>query len=344
MQLSLQSVSALFPQNRALVMSTLSGAFQAASSVFLIMDTVHRTTNTPRRTLLFVYAAFLLLATVVCILIWPAKPFGVKKVEASGAGSGSAMHEAPAVVPLSKRSFRQQALSAEYLLMVFYFSLAVLQAQFLVGTVGTQFELMGDGSDTMTRIFSLCFSLSWTTTPFIGHIIDRLGVPTALALMNTLLLCCPMLLMSKLLALQPVLSVIYALARVSIGSVYFSFMGSVFGFANFGKLAGFGLLVASCLSLLQYVLLTVTLESFHRDFFYVNAFFVLLSGLMYPLIAALRHHLRKPHHSACQAPAKEVVCKDLEQGRTANGAKDDKTTAEELEKSTTPAEETTAAV
>jgi hypothetical protein len=208
-------------------------------------------------------------------------------------GAASAETDAAASVPMNQRTFREQALSPLYLIMVTYFSLAVLQAQFTVGTVGTQLQLMGDASGDMARFFNLCFSLSWTVAPFVGHMVDRLGVPSTLALMNTLLLCCPLMLATKSLPAQVALGVLYAVSRVSIWALFFSFMGNVFGFGNYGKLAGGGLFIASCLSLLQYVLLSLTVSVFQGDFLYVNIFFIGLCVLMYPLIACLAHHLRK---------------------------------------------------
>ena len=75
-QLSVQSVSALFPRNRSLVMASLSGAFQLASGVWLIFELLHRS-GASRRQMQLGYAAVALAISVFSLLMWPSRPFGV---------------------------------------------------------------------------------------------------------------------------------------------------------------------------------------------------------------------------------------------------------------------------
>eukprot|EP00928_Gymnodinium_smaydae_P042338 TRINITY_DN28525_c0_g2_i2.p1 TRINITY_DN28525_c0_g2~~TRINITY_DN28525_c0_g2_i2.p1 ORF type:complete len:468 (+),score=57.61 TRINITY_DN28525_c0_g2_i2:41-1444(+) len=301
MQLSLQSASALFPENRSLVMASLSGAFQAASGIFLIMETLHRLAGISRMALLLGYAVALFVAMVICSIVWPMRPFGIstKTPDSPTVDVASTQVGAPdGFVPLRQRSFREQASSPEYRIMLLYFSLVVLQAQFTIGTVGTQFELMGDTSGNLARIFNLAFSLSWVPTPLVGHMLDRIGIPRALMVSHTIMLCCTICLATEVDSLQYIMSALYAMYRVSIWAAFFSFVGNVFGFANYGKLAGGGLFVASCVSLLQYVLLDLTLGAFNNNFRFVNIFFVILCVLMYPLLFRLAFHLKSSGESS----------------------------------------------
>merc|ERR1712232_981163 len=145
-------------------------------------------------------------------------------------------------------------------------SLNVLLSQFTIGTIGTQIEAQGDFSGDVPRLFNLCFACSWVVCPFIGALIDKVGFPKVMSLVNALLICvcsCPA---TKLRPLHYVACVLYAMGRVSLWATFFSFMGGVFGFGNYGKLAGGGLFLSSCVSLLQYVLLSMTIEHLGSDF------------------------------------------------------------------------------
>merc|ERR1719456_1885365 len=94
-------------------------------------------------------------------------------------------------------------------------------------------------------------------------------------------------LMTKVRALHLLACVLYTMSRVSLWANYFSFIGGIFGFKNYGKLAGGGLFVSSCLSLLQYLFLELTIRVFDGSFAYANGFFVALHFAMYPIIFRL---------------------------------------------------------
>eukprot|EP00929_Paragymnodinium_shiwhaense_P003221 TRINITY_DN103655_c0_g1_i1.p1 TRINITY_DN103655_c0_g1~~TRINITY_DN103655_c0_g1_i1.p1 ORF type:complete len:518 (-),score=83.13 TRINITY_DN103655_c0_g1_i1:369-1871(-) len=307
MQLSLQSVSALFPKNKGLVMALLSGAFQAASGVFLLCETIQRFTDTKLSTLILIYAGLLLCMAVVSVVIWPVRPFGTKaaapKKDTSSTASAApdsspsqdveaAAKTLPEEVPLQERSYREQALSPQYLLMTTFFAFTVLQCQFTLGTIGKQFEEKGDDG-SFARAFNLTFSLSWAMTPMVGMMIDRLGFGTFLLIMNTVELCSCIGLLFPWKELQIATSILYAVGRLGIWASFFGFNGFVFGFKNYGKLAGGGLFVASCLSLLQYPLLQLTLTVFKGNFAYVNTFFVCMTLALYPIIFRLSCHLNR---------------------------------------------------
>ena len=89
------------------------------------------------------------------------------------------------------------------------------------------------------------------------------------------------------LELQHVTSVVYGLGRVSQWATFFAFTGATFGFANFGKLAGLGLLLQSSISLVQYPLLSLTFGPMDSDFTFVNGLFVSISLVLYAVPATL---------------------------------------------------------
>merc|ERR1719265_3141995 len=89
MQMSLQSVSTLFPKRKGLVMAMLSGAFIAATGVFVIFENVHRLADLSLRTLMLIYASVLLLTAVASFIVWPMQPFGVETIAQTQASSDS---------------------------------------------------------------------------------------------------------------------------------------------------------------------------------------------------------------------------------------------------------------
>ena len=174
MQLAVQSVSALFPANRSLVMASLSGAFQAASGIYLLFEVLHGAGGISRSALLLIHAAIAFAISLSSLLTWPNVAFGLNsKVPTTAAeqpalattavgapaataatAAGAAAVAAPSTaatprlarLPLKERGFRAQVRSTEFLLLLTYFSCNALQCQFTVGTIGVQFELKGDES------------------------------------------------------------------------------------------------------------------------------------------------------------------------------------------------------
>ncbi|CAK0884955.1 unnamed protein product, partial [Prorocentrum cordatum] len=304
-QICLQSTSALFPKNRSLVMASLSGSFQLASSVFLIMETMHRLVQVSRQALFLGYAAILLFVSGLSLIIWPVLPFGVTRRLSNQSPHGLPVEQKVEVLALKDRCFRDQVFSPEYIVMVAYFTLAVLQAQFIIQTLGVQFQLMGLNSAGLVRIFNVVFSFTWTITPLVGHAIDKCGTVRVLIFMNTLLLCCPVCLLTQMYPVQLAFTFAYGISRVSIWAAYFSYVGTIFGFSNYGKLAGGGLFFAAFVSLLQIPLLHLTLIFFGGDFTFVNCLFAAICVSMYPLIGALEVMERKaPHAATCLAVRK----------------------------------------
>lgn len=70
-----------------------------------------------------------------------------------------------------------------------------------MGTIGQQLELKGDGGETR-RGFSTALALAFVTTPLIGVALDRLGFAHTFAMINTLLLAVPILLLQPSLDAQ----------------------------------------------------------------------------------------------------------------------------------------------
>lgn len=304
-QLAVQSVSALFPEHRSLVMASLSGAFQLAGGIFLVFELAHQG-GAGRSALMCGHAIVTTCIAVVAAATLPSRPFGTPSSPRAAPSTrvdepvvavvvddtierpkANADVRPAAAVPLRSRSFRGQVTSAEFWLNLVLFSGNAVQCQFTVASIGTQLELKGDASGDAVRFFSSVLALTFLATPFIGHAFDRLGFPRVMVAVNTANLLVPALLLSDSLPLQYATSVLYGLGRVSQWATFFAFTGATFGFANFGKLAGFGLLLQSIIAMVQYPLLDLTFGPMDSDFTFVNGLFVAISLALYAVPATL---------------------------------------------------------
>jgi MFS family permease len=307
-QLSIQSVSALFPRNRSTAMASLSGAFQFASGFYLLFDVLNREANLALGGLMVFHCCLALAVCCLAFAMLPDQPFGTatsrtsrakRGVARAGGGEGGAAKESggagegDAALPLKSRPFRSQAMSTEFLSLVTFFSIGMLQAQFTVATIGLQLERKGDATGVVTRTFSSCLACSFLYTPFHGVLIDRAGFGLALATTNTILAAAISFLLIPTLAAAYVTSVLYAMGRVSLWATYFSYVAAVFGFSHFGKLVGGGLLLGACVSLLQYPLISLTLQMWGGDFTPVNVIFLALHALAYTVVPRLGRGARK---------------------------------------------------
>lgn len=155
----------------------------------------------------------------------------------SGKPGTRAISEAATLPPLKARSFGQQARSPEYIFLVCYFSINVLQAQFTVATIGLQHERIAaaamavgaTGVDAVgaataaTRWFSGCLMCSFVWTPMIGVVSDRLGFGCSFSLISCLLLGCLVCLLIPSMPLTYLASLLYAVGRVSLWATYFGY-------------------------------------------------------------------------------------------------------------------------
>ena len=336
-QLSVQSVAALFPRHRSTAMASLSGAYQLASIIYLLFEVMHRQGVAVQGMLLF--ESGVAACTALCLLlILPDLPFGLARRRTSrGAGcqpppqsaavpappqpasSGGGGEDEPAAskhavcnIPLRERSFREQALSAESLLLLAYFSVCALQCQFTVASIGAQLERMGDADGAMIRYFGTCLALACLWTPLLGNLTDRVGFLTTLTLTNSLLLVATACLLVPSLELTYLSAIVYAVGRVSLWALYFSYTAHVFGFRHFGKLVGCGLTLAACFSLLQYPLLYLCIRVLDGDFTVANAIFLALHGLAYGTLGRLGRGAREAALPIIPARTAEAATEDPE--------------------------------
>lgn len=154
----------------------------------------------------------------------------------------------------------EQLKSIEYIFLCSWFSFCLPPLQYYIGTIGFQLEEKGDDG-TYTDLFAIVFAGSTIFAPAGGFLGDRLGLAITQGL-STAMCALSMIMLATDISLdfQVFWMTIYGLGRLLIFGMFFSNLGRRFGYANYGTLAGVGLLVSAIVSLLQYPLIALSAD------------------------------------------------------------------------------------
>jgi LAT3 family solute carrier family 43 protein 3 len=159
----------------------------------------------------------------------------------------------------------EQMKTAEYILLCTWFSISIVPLQYYVGIIGYQLEEMGDDTGLYTDIFAYTYAGAAILSPIAGYIADKYGLGIAQGL-STLLVAISFFFLaasaSLSLNVQTIGITLYGIGRMFIFGLYFTNCGKRFGYSNYGTLAGLGLLTSAICSLLQYVLISWTVNGY----------------------------------------------------------------------------------
>ena len=255
-QLCMQPVTQLFPENSSMMMASLAGAFQISGLVFLLLSVV-----ADRFEAYLAFASLLLVMSVLCTWLLPSS--------AKFSISDSENTENTSDVSDGKMEGRNEGLengqllweqiqSREYILLVAWLVTVITPTQFYILSLGYQMEQKGDISGAYNNVFVFVYAGSAIFSPASGQIADSLGLGVAMAFATGLVAISFVFLAlpeSTPLEMQAVGFCFYGLGRLLIFGMYCSNVGRRFGFENYGILVGFGLLCSALSSLLQYSLL-----------------------------------------------------------------------------------------
>lgn len=161
---------------------------------------------------------------------------------------------------------RKLLIQIEYLALVSWFSICIIPLQYYVGSIGFQLEDKGDDSGFYTGLFSLLYASAAALSPLGGYLADIFGLGVAQGLAAGLCALSMFLLASGAsLDSQVVGLASYGIGRMLTFGMYFSNIGKRFGYANYGLLAGLGLLISAISSLVQYPLIALAAEGKARQ-------------------------------------------------------------------------------
>lgn len=154
----------------------------------------------------------------------------------------------------------QQIRSWEYAGLIVWFSVCIIPLQYYIGTIGFQLEENGDDG-FYTNLFSITYAAAAMVAPFGGYLADKWSLGIAHALATVLTATSLFVLASPAsLDVQVIGLVCYGVGRMLTFGIYFSNVGKRFGYANYGTLAGLGLIISAIVSLLQYPLIALAAD------------------------------------------------------------------------------------
>jgi MFS family permease len=176
-------------------------------------------------------------------------------------------------------------MSAEYILLVLWFSVLLIPLQYYIATIGFQLERKGDDSGRYTSLFSVLYASSAIFAPLLGKFADKFGVGAGQAI-ATILSASSLLFLSMTsvsLRAHVVGMSFYGVGRMFFFGLFFTNVGKRFGFDHYGTLAGLGLLISSLFGNIQYPLIALAADGYEREVNIACGSVMLILGLPYCL-------------------------------------------------------------
>ena len=271
-QLCLQPVAGQFSKSGT-ILASLSGAFQVSGLIFLALTSI-----TDNRMHSFVgFALLVALLGIVSAVLLPMGPSFVVEEQhsahapetneedeerddedADAGATGNNECKARKKKYLRLKRLRRLLFHSEYIALLSWFSVCIIPLQYYVGSIGFILESKGDEDGFFTALFSILYASAALLAPFGGYLADRLGLAVTQAL-ATLLVASSMFILASPAPLnsQSVGLATYSVGRMLVFGMYFTNVGKRFGYANYGSLAGLGLLLSAIISLVQFHLIAL---------------------------------------------------------------------------------------
>lgn len=180
-------------------------------------------------------------------------------------------------INFSQMSFMDQLKSEPNARAFVWWGFHILRFQFTIGIVAKLFENLGDDDLVYTSAVGIIIPVAAVFIPVTGYLSDKYGVYLSVLITDVLGVLFGALLLIPVIEVQVVTYSIVSVYRVFMFSSAFSFYNDTFGYKHFGKLTGLSQLFAACLAQTQFGLSAITVDLFDGNYFYVNAFLLLLS-------------------------------------------------------------------
>ena len=186
----------------------------------------------------------------------------------------------------------------EYIALLAWFSTCIVPLQYYVGTIGYQLESLGDDDGYYTGLFSIIYASAAALAPFGGYLSDRLGLGLTQGLATSLSAASFYFLATGSLQLQVPGMCVYSVGRMFVFGTYFTNIGKRFGYANYGLLAGLGLMLSAIISLCQYPLIALVTNGNARQVNLICGSVLLIVGIPYCLWLGIREKKDRQQQNA----------------------------------------------
>eukprot|EP00297_Palpitomonas_bilix_P003132 CAMPEP_0113898984 /NCGR_PEP_ID=MMETSP0780_2-20120614/19734_1 /TAXON_ID=652834 /ORGANISM="Palpitomonas bilix" /LENGTH=578 /DNA_ID=CAMNT_0000891011 /DNA_START=106 /DNA_END=1842 /DNA_ORIENTATION=- /assembly_acc=CAM_ASM_000599 len=199
-------------------------------------------------------------------------------------------------------SYKKQTFSLDFITVLIFFMVHNLTVQFEVVSVGGRMRALVEheqnlngtfvplSADNLILAFNACLGSVVVLNPLLGLMIQKIGFGAFFYFINVLYALYNILSIFLPSYLQPIPFILYALARTGLYGNFFSYCAGRFGFSHFGTHTGVAGLLTAVFTLLQYPLLSLTLDVFDGNYDVVH---YMLGGLSLPLLACCEYMRRR---------------------------------------------------
>lgn len=287
-------------ERRSTASSMIIGSFNLSYAVFLILELISRTTGASRRSLVLGYCAPVGVACVLAFVVMPSRPFSGRKgtsaerlisgdaaspkqsspqAAAATLAVGRARRETLVTVLLSEAPLHHQVMSAPFINLLIWTTIAMFWMNFYIGTVASR---LGHGGsvqivaphrrEEFIELFNLISPAGVIVLPLIGYIFDRVSFSLGLLVTTSFGALFAALLLVPSEGTLVGAWACYTLFRNCAFASLFSTLTHFLGFQNLGVLVGLALLVSGCVSMLQPLIIRLIDADLEGQYRYVNYF------------------------------------------------------------------------
>lgn len=298
--ISLLSVSNLYTKSSGLIMSCSTGAFDASSFIFFVFAALYNHMGFSVEAMFYAYSTIGILATVVSCCLMPDAPFlpgAAETVDLASETQPLLQQESDVSESMPPYKTRSPLLSADFVLITAFMSFCMLRLNFYIATVESQALNVMPAAEAaaFSKFFSLCLPLGGVvgTLP-VGWLLDSVGLVGSLWALIVMELVWGLLSMTPWVMTQYASIFIFALVRPFVYSFGSFYIGSTFGYGDFGKIYGTMVSITAIVNLLQYPIDQIVNYRLDGSFLGPNAVLTFLAvGMVYFPIALARKQAKK---------------------------------------------------
>lgn len=178
---------------------------------------------------------------------------------------------------MKEASFRDQACSVDYALVVTFMAVNLLKFNFYLSSVGNQAFAFSDDAGKYLDYLGIILPASALWQLLVGPMLDRYGVVVGCYVQVVVGILFSILSLIPNIKVQVGTFIALGLFRSLMFSTLVSFLASRFGFRNFGRLAGVTVFIGGSFAALQYPLVDLSMKTFDGDFTVANLIILGLS-------------------------------------------------------------------
>src|SRR3989338_1246118 len=281
--LSFLSLSNLFPDRKATVISLFNVMLDASALIFVLLQMIYQAApSASLRALFLIFAAFPLLSLLAAYWLLPRVSYPSPPGHEGFAEGGGGTNTNPFGPELARSRLGLQVRSKAFIFGALFTAFQLLRVNFYIGTVNSQLaHLSPESGDAWTLAFTFVLPAGGVLSiPIVGWFMDKCSLTVAMMALSVAATAFGVFNAIPVLGVQAVTFVLMAFFRAFLFGGMSSYIVIVFGFDNFGQLWG---LITSSSGLLNFASVAIewaTLHSLAGNFFWPNAGMAAVSAVL----------------------------------------------------------------